>query len=73
MRPSRQEKDTHLFTQVLLSILLGFIYIFHIYIFFHMNLSILTKSIPNILSVVVSIVAFVNEFFISTILVIVAI
>lgn len=38
-----------------------------------MNLPILTKYIPNILSVVVSIAAFVNEFFISTLLIIVAI
>ena len=33
LRPSRQEQDTYLFTQVLLSVLLGVIYLFFIYIY----------------------------------------
>lgn len=33
LRPSRQEQDTYLFTQVLLSGLLGVIYLFFIYIY----------------------------------------
>jgi len=37
LRPSRQEQDTYLFTQVLLSVLLGVIYLFFIYIYIYFS------------------------------------
>ena len=37
LRPSRQEQDTYLFTQVLLSVLFGVIYLFFIYIYIYFS------------------------------------